>query len=153
MSSTTVPRVLVVDDDRDIRTIVGLNLRLAGMETGEAANGREALDALRGSDWDACVLDLAMPQTDGITALKELRDGGDLEHLVVVVLSATTSPTRAMEGLEIGAHAHLTKPFSPAAVAGVLKDLIALTPEERDRRRTSMLSRASEMRRLGMTTV
>ena len=53
----------------------------------------------------------------------------------------------------IGAHAHLTKPFSPAAVAGVLQELIDLTPEERDQRRKSMLARASEMERLGMTKV
>lgn len=146
-------RVLVVDDDPDIRTIVGLNLGLAGMDTGEAGNGSEALEKLEAEEWDACVLDLAMPQTDGMTALRELRDKGRLKELVVVVLSATSSPSRAIEGLELGAHAHLTKPFSPAAVAGVLQELIDLSPDERDARRKSMLSRAGEMERLGMTTV
>lgn len=147
------PRVLVVDDDPDIRTIVGLNLGLTGMETGEAANGTEALEKLQSQEWDACVLDLAMPQTDGMTALRALRDNGRLKDLVVVVLSATSSPSRAIEGLEVGAHAHLSKPFSPAAVAGVLRELIELSPEERDARRKSMLSRAGEMERLGMTKV
>jgi two-component system, OmpR family, response regulator ResD len=151
MSDT--PRVLVVDDDPDIRTIVGLNLGLAGMETGDAANGDEALTMLASGEWDACVLDLAMPQTDGITALKALRDDGRLDDLVVVVLSATSSPARAIEGMEIGAHAHLTKPFSPGAVAGILQELIDLSPEERKARRKSMLARANEMDRLGMTQV
>lgn len=146
-------RVLVVDDDPDIRTIVGLNLGLAGMETGEASNGQEALDQLGTGEWDACVLDLAMPQTDGMTALKALRDDNKLEDLVVVVLSATSSPKRAIEGMEVGAHAHLTKPFSPAAVAGILQELIDLSPAERDERRKSMLERAAQMERLGMTTV
>ncbi|MDQ4064876.1 MAG: response regulator, partial [Actinomycetota bacterium] len=118
-----VPRVLVVDDDSDIRTIVGLNLGLAGMEAGEAANGEDALRMLSSGDWDACVLDLAMPKSDGMTALRQLRDRGLLEDLVVVILSATSSPARAIEGMKMGAHAHLTKPFSPAAVAGVLQDL------------------------------
>lgn len=146
-------RVLVVDDDADIRTIVSLNLGLAGMETGEASNGQEALEMLTSDEWDACVLDLAMPQTDGLTALKQLRDVGKLDELVVIVLSATSSPARAIEGLSIGAHAHLTKPFSPAAVAGVIQEIIDLSPVERDQRRKSMLARASEMERLGMTQV
>lgn len=151
--STDSPRVLVVDDDPDIRTIVGLNLTLAGMETGEASNGQEALDQLATGEWDACILDLAMPQTDGMTVLRALRDENRLENLVVVVLSATSTPARAIEGMEIGAHAHLTKPFSPAAVAGIIQELIDLSPQERDERRKSMLDRASQMERLGMTTV
>ena len=147
------PRVLVVDDDPDIRTIVGINLGLAGLEIGEASNGQEALELLGGGDWDACVLDLAMPQTDGLTALKSLRDQEMLDDLVVIILSATSSPKRAIEGMEIGAHAHLTKPFSPAAVAEIVKELIDLSPPERNERRRSMLDRAAEMERLGMTTV
>lgn len=146
-------RVLVVDDDPDIRTIVGLNLTLAGMTTGEAANGAEALEQLTPGAWDAVVLDLAMPRTDGMTALKRLREDERLDDLVVIVLSATSSPARAIEGLQVGAHAHLTKPFSPAAVANIVQELIDLTPEERDDRRKAMLQRANELARLGMTTV
>ncbi|MEA2453327.1 MAG: hypothetical protein QOG04_2037 [Actinomycetota bacterium] len=151
--STSAARVLVVDDDPDIRTIVGLNLTLAGMEIGEAANGEEALEQVAAGEWDAVILDLAMPQTDGMTALRRLRDENRLENLVVVVLSATSTPARAMEGLQIGAHAHLTKPFSPAAVAGIIQELIDLEPAAREERRKSMLERASQMERLGMTTV
>ena len=150
---STGPRVLVVDDDPDIRTIVGLNLTLAGMETGEASNGQEALDELTTGTWDACILDLAMPQTDGMTALRELRNGNLLEELVVVVLSATSTPARAIEGMKIGAHAHLTKPFSPAAVAGIVQELVDLSPKQREERRQSMIERASQMERLGMTSV
>lgn len=149
----TVPRVLVVDDDADIRTIVGLNLGLAGMEAGEAANGDDALRMLSSGDWDACVLDLAMPNTDGMTALREMRDRGMLENLVVIILSATSSPARAIEGMKTGAHAHLTKPFSPAAVASVLQELIDLSPEERTTRRLGLLDRAGELERLGIETV
>lgn len=153
MTASPAPRVLVVDDDPDIRTIVGLNLTLAGMEIGEACNGQDALDQLAAGEWDAVVLDLAMPQTDGMTALRTLRDEGRLADLVVVVLSATSTPARAIEGLQIGAHAHLTKPFSPAAVAGIIQELVDLSPADREARRKSMLDRASQMERLGMTTV
>lgn len=150
---TPVPRVLVVDDDADIRTIVGLNLGLAGMQTGEASNGAEAVEMLASGDWDACVLDLAMPNTDGMSALRQLKENGILDNLVVVILSATSSPARAIEGMKVGAHAHLTKPFSPAAVATLIQELIDLGPEDRTRRRMGLLDRAGELERLGIQTV
>lgn len=150
---TPVPRVLVVDDDADIRTIVGLNLGLAGMQTGEASNGAEAVEMLASGDWDACVLDLAMPNTDGMSALRQLKENGILDNLVVVILSATSSPARAIEGMKVGAHAHLTKPFSPAAVATLIQELIDLGPEDRTRRRMGLLDRAGELERLGIRTV
>ncbi|HEV3473484.1 MAG TPA: response regulator [Actinomycetota bacterium] len=148
-----VPRVLVVDDDPDIRTIVGLNLGLAGMQTGEASNGAEAVAMLSSGDWDACILDLAMPNTDGMTALHQLKDKGTLDEVVVVILSATSSPARAIEGMKVGAHAHLTKPFSPAAVATLVQELIDLTPEGRTKRRMGLLGRAGELERLGISTI
>ena len=148
-----VPRVLVVDDDPDIRTIVGLNLGLAGMQTGEASNGAEAVEQLATGDWDACILDLAMPNTDGMTALHQLKAKGTLDELVVVILSATSSPARAIEGMKVGAHAHLTKPFSPAAVATLIQELIDLSPEDRTKRRIGLLDRAGQLERLGIRTV
>ena len=151
--SAAIPRVLVVDDDPDIRTIVGLNLGLAGMQTGEASNGDEAVEMLLSNEWDACILDLAMPKSDGMTTLKELKARDMLSTLVVVVLSATSSPARAIEGMRLGAHAHLTKPFSPAAVATLVQELIDLSPEERHRRRLGFLERAGELERLGIETV
>ncbi|HJR46212.1 MAG TPA: response regulator [Actinomycetota bacterium] len=146
-------RVLVVDDEGDIRVIVGLNLDLAGMEFGEAKDGGEALEFLRSGDWDACILDLAMPDVDGFDVLRTLRDEGIIDRIAVIVLSAKGSPTVALEALELGAHAHLTKPFSPAAVAQSVQELIGLSPEERRQRRAEMIERAGDLSRLGMRTV
>jgi two-component system, OmpR family, response regulator ResD len=146
-------RVLVVDDEGDIRTIVGLNLTLNGMEFGEAPNGEEAMEMIHDGDWDACVLDLAMPKADGYTVLKELTSTGEINDLVVVVLSARGAPAAAIKAMEMGAHAHLTKPFSPAAVAKIIEELIQLPPEEREERRTKMIERAGALERLGVPTV
>lgn len=146
-------RVLVVDDEGDIRQIVGLNLDLAGMEFGEARDGSEALECLRTGDWDACVLDLSMPEVDGFDVLRALDEEGIIERLAVVVLSAKGAPSVAIEALQLGAHAHLTKPFSPAAVAQAVEELIALTPEERRERRQEMIDRAGALGRLGLRTV
>ena len=147
------PRVLVVDDEGDIRVIVGLNLGLAGMEFGEARDGNEALDFLRTHTWDACILDLAMPTVDGFEVLKVLSDEGIIDQIAVVVLSAKGSPTVAIEAMQLGAHAHLTKPFSPGAVAQTVEELISLTPEERRERRREMIDRAGALSRLGLGTI
>jgi two-component system response regulator ResD len=146
-------RVLVVDDEGDIRTIVGLNLTLNGMEFGEAPNGREAITMIREGDWDACVLDLAMPKADGYTVLRELSQTGEINEIVFVVLSARGAPSAAIKAMELGAHAHLTKPFSPAAVAKIIEELIQLSPEERTERRIKMIERAGALERLGVPTV
>lgn len=153
MKRPPAPRVLVVDDEPDIRLIVGLNLSLLGMEFGEASNGSEAVDMLRSGEWDACVLDLAMPKVDGFTALKQLSSSGALEDLVVVVLSARGTPAAAIKAMQLGAHAHLTKPFSPAAVAQTVRELVEATAEERSARRANMLERAGTLERLGVPTV
>lgn len=150
---TNRQRVLVVDDEHDIRLIVGLNLGLLGMEFGEAADGAEALEMLRAGDWDGCVLDLAMPNVDGFTVLQELVKDGALDDLAVIVLSARGSPTTAIHAMKLGAHAHLTKPFSPAAVARLLLELLNQPTEERQRRRKDLIERAGQLERLGMPTV
>lgn len=153
MNKARQQRVLVVDDEGDIRVIVGLNLDLAGMEFGEARDGAEALAYLRSGDWDACILDLAMPEVDGFEVLRSLKDEGITDQLAVIVLSAKGAPSIAIEALELGAHAHLTKPFSPAAVAQAVEELIGLTPDERRQRRQEMIDRAGALSRLGLRTV
>lgn len=146
-------RVLVVDDEGDIRVVVGLNLDLAGMEFGEARDGAEAIECLRSGEWDAVILDLAMPEVDGFEVLRTLNSEGMIDDLAVIVLSAKGAPSVAIEAMELGAHAHLTKPFSPGAVAQAVEELIELTPEERRERRRDMIERAGTLSRLGMRTV
>lgn len=146
-------RILVVDDEPDIRTIVGLNLSLAGIDYAEAENGNEGVAMLTTEQFDGCILDLAMPVSDGFQALRELSPTGALERIVLVVLSAEGSPSSAIRAMELGAHAHLTKPFSPAAVASIVQELLDLTPEQRSERRARMIERAGTLERLGMTKV
>lgn len=146
-------RVLVVDDEPDIRTVVGLNLRLAGMEFGEAKDGDEALEMLETGEWDACLLDLMMPGTDGYGVLRELRSSGLLEEIAVIVLSAKGTPAAAMSALELGAHSYLIKPFSAAAISQTIGELIGLSPEERAERRNESIRRAGDLERLGVPIV
>lgn len=153
MSVNRARRILVVDDEPDVRMVVGLNLDLAGMEFGEATNGTEAIDMLESGQWDGCVLDLMMPEADGYSVLKSLSQSGRIKELSVVVLSAMGSPSAALEAMQLGAHAHLTKPFSPMSVAQLVQELISLSPSDREARRYEMINRANNLERLGMKTV
>ena len=147
------PRVLVCDDDPDVRMVVGLNLDLAGMDFAEATGGAKALEYLRDQSWDALVLDLMMPKVDGFAVLEAMRNDGLGAGTAVVVLSAQGSPGSAIEALKVGAHSYLTKPFSPVAVAQALEELIEMTPEERDQRRRDAIQRAGALERMGMRSV
>lgn len=149
----TPPRVLVIDDEPDIRMIVGMNLTLAGMEFDEAEDGRVAIEKLSGGTWDGCILDLAMPEADGFEVLKAMQEMDLIGRMGVLVLSANGAPTTAIEAMELGAHTHLAKPFAPVSVAQAMRELIELTPEQRIERRSEMMERAGNLDRLGVNTV
>lgn len=145
--------MLLVDDEEDIRTVIGLNLGLSGLDFGEAADGTEALAKIRDGGWDACLLDLMMPKIDGFSVLSALSDEGLTRDLAILVLSAKHTPSAALKALKLGAHAHLAKPFSPNAVAQMIEELAAMSPEEREARRIGAVERAETLERLGMPSV
>lgn len=153
MSSAKKLRVLLVDDEIDIRTLIGLNLGLSGIDFGEASDGIEALEKIRAGGWDACLLDLMMPKSDGFSVLKALTEEGRTDEIAIIVLSARNAPSSAVQALELGAHAHLAKPFSPGAVAQIVEELAGMSPDQREARRVEALARAGTLERLGMPTV
>jgi CheY-like chemotaxis protein len=147
------PSVLIADDESDIRLIVGLNLDLLEVDYDEAGDGEEAIEMLGSREWDGCIIDIAMPKVDGLEVIEWLAEHNLHTKIAIMVLSAKGSPSAALEALKLGAHAHISKPFSPPAVAKMLQDLISLAPEERAARRDQMLERASNLNRLGIPTV
>jgi CheY-like chemotaxis protein len=149
----TAPQVLIVDDEKDIRTIVGINLGLRGLGFGEAADGSEALEMLRTGDYDACILDVTMPGATGFEVLEEMAEGGRIDRPAVVVLSARGAPKDALEALDLGAHAHLTKPFSPAELTELVGVLVGLEPHELEEHRLAAIERASSLDRYGARSV
>jgi DNA-binding response OmpR family regulator len=121
--SVLMPRVLIAEDNDDLRTLCRIHLENAGMEVVEAANGYEALDAGRREDVDIAVLDVMMPGLDGLRVAEILL--GERPDLRVAFLSARTSFEDQLEGLERGAVDYITKPFDPAALAERVEDLLA----------------------------
>ena len=104
-------RVLVVEDQDDIRLLIRVELEHAGYEVSEAADGLAGLVVARESPPDVVLLDVNMPGLDGYGVLKELKQDRDLAHIPVVFLTAQDSPEDIVAALEMGAHDHVAKPF------------------------------------------
>jgi DNA-binding response OmpR family regulator len=121
-----MPIALVVDDDLDIRELVGLVAQRAGCEVIDAADGAQALAAVEGVVPDIVVLDVAMPGLSGLEVCRRLRQDPATRDVPVLMLSAAARPTDHVAALESGADLYLTKPFSPAALAEHISRLVSL---------------------------
>jgi two-component system response regulator MprA len=102
-------RVLVVDDDRAITASLRRALGVEGYEVSTASNGTEALAALDGPPWDLLVLDIALPDIDGLEICRRVRARGDLP---ILMLTARDETSDRVAGLDSGADDYLVKPFA-----------------------------------------
>lgn len=118
-------RVLVVDDEEDLRLVVRMVLEAVGHDVDEAVDGRAALDRLDADQPDLVVLDLRMPEVDGWEVLRRLQADGRLERLPVLVLSAHIVPEVRTQVIALGARGYLAKPFSSAELLAAIDDLLA----------------------------
>jgi CheY-like chemotaxis protein len=119
--------VLVVDDDVNIRRMIIAALKREGYRFVEAANGREALDAMRRDKPSAVVLDLMMPIVSGWDVLRERAADPELMKIPVIIISATRSPELA-SAMDQGICAFLPKPFDISALASLVKSCVPAHP-------------------------
>jgi DNA-binding response OmpR family regulator len=115
-------RVLVVDDEPNIREVVDLYLRRDGFEVEVAADGEAALAAIERKIPDLIVLDLMMPVVDGIEVTRALRHG-DID-IPIIMLTAKGEESDRIHGLELGADDYVTKPFSPKELVARVKAVL-----------------------------
>ncbi len=120
------PRVLLVDDDEGIRRTVSAGLELEGFAVTCANGGRAGLEAAARTAPDVILLDLGMPDLDGLEVLARLRDGGD--DVPVCILSARDEVDDRVRGLEAGADDYVVKPFALEEVAARLHALLRRRP-------------------------
>jgi DNA-binding response OmpR family regulator len=106
-------RVLLVEDETDIRELIRYSLEQAGLEVEEASDGAEALDKLRAFVPDLLVLDLMLPGMPGLEVCQRLRSRADTMQLPIMVVSAKAAASDKALGLAMGADDYVTKPFSP----------------------------------------
>src|SRR5580700_4941413 len=107
------PKVLVVDDEKDIVDLVAYNLEKAGMKITRAYDGEMALRKANSDGCDLVILDVMLPGMDGWEVLKRLRADTRTASLPILMLTARGDETEKVLGLELGADDYLTKPFSP----------------------------------------
>ncbi|MDH6463807.1 signal transduction histidine kinase/CheY-like chemotaxis protein [Micromonospora sp. A200] len=107
-------RILVADDNADMRAYLARLLTAQGWRVDTVGNGRQALDAIRRDPPDLVLTDVMMPEVDGFALVRTLRGQPDTEALPVVVLSARAGADAAVEGLDLGADDYVVKPFTAA---------------------------------------
>jgi two-component system KDP operon response regulator KdpE len=114
-------KILVVDDERGLVKIIRLNLEQDGFEVVEANNGTQAMEKLRTTLPDLILLDVMMPDIDGFTVLKMVREIGNTP---VIMLTAKGQEDDKVKGLELGADDYVTKPFSPRELTSRIRAVL-----------------------------
>ena len=114
-------KILVVDDERGLAKIIRLNLEQDGFEVVEANNGTQAMEKLRTTLPDLILLDVMMPDIDGFTVLKMIREIGNIP---VIMLTAKGQEEDKVKGLELGADDYVTKPFSPRELTSRIRAVL-----------------------------
>jgi two-component system alkaline phosphatase synthesis response regulator PhoP len=137
MSTSPTPTILVVEDESSIASFVSLYLRNAGYAVRTAATGSEALSAAAASEPALVVLDLMLPDIDGIEVCKRLRQGSDVP---ILMLTARDEDVDKIIGLEVGADDYLTKPFNPRELVARIKSILRRSSPERRELQTETIT-------------
>jgi len=119
-------KILIVDDEKNIRDLVKYNLEEAGYEIFEAADGKTALEKLD-KNIDLVILDLMLPVLNGLEVCKRIRNNNQLHNIVIIMLTAKDEELDRVLGLEIGADDYITKPFSVRELRARIKAVLRRT--------------------------
>ena len=117
-------RILIVDDEPDILEILQYNLNTEGYQVKTAKNGKQAINLA--NDWmpHLVLLDVMMPEMDGIEACEELRKNKNLQNLIIIFLSARGEDFSQVAGLDAGADDYITKPIKPKVLISKIKAIL-----------------------------
>jgi two-component system, OmpR family, alkaline phosphatase synthesis response regulator PhoP len=133
MPAAVPKKVLIVEDETDILQLVKMYLDREGFRTITAADGAEALRQVRSERPDLVVLDLMLPEIDGLEVCKKLRITPQTAMLPIIMLTAKSEESDTVVGLELGADDYVGKPFSPRALVARIKALFRRLERSDDR--------------------
>ena len=111
-------KILIVDDDKEIRNLISVYLENEGIQTKKAEDALEALKLLDTEEFDLIILDIMMPKMDGIKACMKIREE---RHMPIIMLSAKSEDMDKIQGLASGADDYMTKPFNPLELIARVK--------------------------------
>ncbi|MBW4049434.1 MAG: response regulator [Proteobacteria bacterium] len=117
--------ILIVDDSASLRQVVNIALSSAGYEVIEACDGVDALSKLDGRKIHLIISDVNMPNMDGITLVKEVKQRPDYKFTPIVMLTTESQEDKKAQGQAAGAKAWVVKPFQPAQMLAAVSKLIA----------------------------
>lgn len=127
-------KILIVEDEEDVMELIRYNLAKEGFNCDSAHNGQEALKKAQATLPDLLLLDLMLPEVDGLEVCKRLKSSPQTEHIPIVMVTAKSDEADIITGLELGADDYITKPFSPkvlvARVRAVLRRKTTEIPEK-----------------------
>lgn len=124
MGAATSKKILVVEDEQDIVQLVQHYLQKEGFRSVTATSGIEALKKVKDEKPDLIILDLMLPELDGLEVCKRIRSNPDTAMLPIIMLTAKAEESDTIVGLELGADDYVTKPFSPKALIARVKALL-----------------------------
>jgi two-component system response regulator ResD len=119
-----MPRILVVDDEERIRDIIKQYLEFEGFSSDEAEDGAVAYEKAKSQKFDLILMDIMMPNCDGITALRKIREFSDVP---VILLTAKGEEYDKVFGFDLGADDYVVKPFSPRELMSRIKAILKRT--------------------------
>lgn len=117
-------KILLVDDEGDIRTISKLALEEEGFVVDEAVDGLDALEKVKTGDYDAILLDARMPKMDGFQTCQILKSQSDTAPIPIIFLTASTQAADEEKGLALGACGYIKKPFDVFTLAQEIKTIL-----------------------------
>jgi two-component system, OmpR family, alkaline phosphatase synthesis response regulator PhoP len=120
-------RILLVDDEQDILDFLSYNLKKEGFEVFTATNGREAIEVAKRERPNLVILDVMMPEMDGIETCRELRDIPELKNVMIAFLTARNEDYSQIAGFDVGADDYITKPIKPRVLSSRIKALLRRT--------------------------
>lgn len=120
-----MPKILIAEDEPDIRELVAFTLRFAGYEVVTAVNGEEAVQVAVNERPDLALMDVRMPRMTGYDACRLMKADPGLMHIPVVFLSAKGQDSEIKAGLEAGAEEYLLKPFAPDHLTQRVRAILA----------------------------
>ncbi|HCB49239.1 MAG TPA: two-component system response regulator [Chloroflexi bacterium] len=118
-------RILIAEDEPDIRELISLALQFNGFEVISASDGAEAVELASNNSFDLIMLDVRMPRLTGYEACRQLREMEATKEIPIIFLSAKGQEAEVDEGLEAGADRYILKPFAPIELANEIKQILA----------------------------
>lgn len=120
-------KILIAEDEKDIRELITLTLQFSGFDVVSARDGQEAIDIATapGAEFDLILMDVRMPRKTGYQACRELRDHKTTQDIPLIFLSAKGQESEVQQGLEAGADQYILKPFAPDALIKTVKEVLS----------------------------